>query len=56
MLPFLGHQWWCSFNDKTPFPDAKAILTHSVCADLFFQTLQECIPDLFNVLRSDELY
>ena len=55
MLPFLGHRWWCSFN-KTPFSDAKAILTRSVCADLYFQTLQECIPDLFNVLRSDELY
>ena len=27
MPPFLGHQCWSSFDDKAPFPGAKAILT-----------------------------
>ena len=43
-----------SFNDKTPFPGAKAILTHYVrCRFGFsFETLKEVIPDFFAVLCS----
>ena len=36
MSPFLGCQCWYPFNDKTPFPAVKAILTHCVHAGLFF--------------------
>ena len=36
MPPFLGCQCLYSFDDKTPFPGAKATLTHYVLADLFF--------------------
>ena len=46
---FLGHQCWYFFDQKTPFPGAKAILTHWVCADLFFETLKECFSELFDV-------
>ena len=57
MSPFLGFQFQSSFNDKTPFPGAKAILTRSVCAGQFFsfEILKECDPDLFNVLSSDKI-
>ena len=34
MSPFLGWQCWYSFDDKTPFPVAKDILTRCVCAVL----------------------
>ena len=53
---FLGHQCWCSIDDKTLLPGAKSILIHCVCADFFsffFETLKECIPGLFYVLCSD---
>ena len=42
------------FSDKTPFPGAKAILTHSVqCrAGFSFEPLKEDIPDSFDVLCS----
>lgn len=33
---FLGCQCWYSFNDKTPFPDAKTTLTPCAHANLFF--------------------
>ena len=36
MPPFLGHKRWYPFDNKTPFPGVKAILTCCVCADLFF--------------------
>ena len=36
MPPFLGHQCWSSFNDKTPFPGAKAMLIPCVGADPVF--------------------
>ena len=36
MPPILGFQFWYFFNDKTPFPDAKAILTSCVRAGLAF--------------------
>ena len=36
MPPFLGHQCWYAFNDKTPFPGAKAILSPCVYADLLW--------------------
>ena len=54
---FLGHQCWASFNDKTPFPGAKATLTCCVLAGLFFffETLKKCSPDLFDVLCSDKI-
>lgn len=58
MSPFLGCQCWYSFDDKTLFPAAKAVLTHCVHADLFFvclETLKECMPDLFNVLCSNKI-
>ena len=49
MSPFLGHQCSRSFHDKTPFPGAKAILTHCVmwwwvfffCVLFFSETLKE---------------
>ena len=56
MPPFLGSHCWSSFNDKTPLPGAKAILTYCAHALFFFpQTLKECIPDLFDVLHSDKM-
>ena len=33
---FLGCWCWSLFNDKTPFPGTKAILTHCLQAGLFF--------------------
>ena len=33
---FLGHQCWCSADDKTLFPGAKSILIRCVCAGFFF--------------------
>ena len=54
MPPFLGCQCWYFFNGKTSFPGAKRVLTQCVRADLgFFESLKECIPDLFDVLCSD---
>ena len=52
---FLGHQCWSSFHDKIPSPGAEAILTSCVLLIYFLDTLKECIPDLFNVLCSDEI-
>ena len=54
---FLGSQCWFSFDDKTPFPGVKAMLTCYVCTGpfFFFETLKKCNPDLFNVLCSDEI-
>ena len=54
MPPFLGCQCWSSFDDKTPFPGARAILTRCVLADLVFEILKKCIPDWFDVLCSDK--
>ena len=51
MPPFLAHQSWSSFDDKTLFPDSEAILTLCVSDP---ETLKECIPDLFDVLCSDK--
>ena len=50
MAPFLGHQCWYSFDDKTPLLGAKAVMTDCVHANLFFfllllWTLKDCIPD-----------
>ena len=51
MPPVLGRQFWYAFNAKTPFPDAKAILTCCVRAGLaFLKNLEKCTPDLFSVL------
>ena len=36
VLPFLRCQWWSSFDDKTVFPGARAILTGCGHPDLFF--------------------
>ena len=57
MPPFLGCQCWHSFNDKTAFLGTKFILTCCVWADpiSFFETLKECIPNLFDVLCSDKI-
>ena len=50
-------QCWSSF-DKTPFPGAKAMLTHCVRAGhfffFFFETLKKCNPDSFDVLCSNK--
>ena len=55
MPSFLGQQCPSSFNDKAPFPGAKAILTRCVRAEPFFsETLKESIPDLSDVLYSDK--
>ena len=32
MPPFLAHQSWSSFDDKTLLADTEAILTHCECA------------------------
>ena len=55
MPPFLGGQSWYSFDDKTPIPGAKAILAVYLLICFFFETLKECIPDLFDVLYSDKI-
>lgn len=54
---FLGCQCWYSFNDKTPFPDAKTTLTPCAHANLFFffLNLKDYIPYLSNVLHSDKI-
>ena len=53
---FLGSQCWFSFDDKTPFPGVKAMLTCYVPAGLVsFETLKKCIPALLNVLCSDKI-
>ena len=53
MSPFLGHQCWYFFNDKTPFPG-----TCCVHADRFFLfiTLKEYVPDWSNALCSEKTY
>lgn len=44
MPPFLEQFNACIlFNDKTPLPGAKAILTRWVCTDLIFEILREYI-------------
>ena len=56
MSPFLGFQFQSSFNDKTPFPGAKAMLTCYVPAGLvLFETFKKRILALFNVLCSDKI-
>ena len=36
MLPFLKYQCWSTCKDETPFPGAKATLTHCARADLVY--------------------
>ena len=43
MPPFLGSQCWFSFDDKIPFPAAKATWTRRVRADLFCLYLCVCV-------------
>ena len=54
---FLGRQCWYFFDDKTPFPGAKAILSmlYVYVLACFFETLKKCIPDLFSILYSDKI-
>ena len=55
---YLVHQCWYSFDDKTSFPGAKAILTCCVCAGLFFfffEILKKYNHDLFNILCFDKI-
>ena len=60
MPPFLGHQCWSSFDDKAPFPGAKAILTavymliYCVVFFFFLETLKESVPNLFALLCSNK--
>ena len=55
MPPFLGHLYWSSFNDKTPFPGVKARLTYCIHANRFvFLNLKGYISDLFDGLCSEK--
>ena len=55
MPPFWGHQRWSSFNDKTPLPGAKAMLTCSVRAGLsLFLNTEEMTCLIFFVLTRYE--
>ena len=53
-LPFWSTNACILFNDKTPLPGAKAILTRWVCTDLIFEILREYILDLCDVLCSGQ--
>ena len=50
MPPFLGCQWWCSFNDEMPFPGTKAILTpvYMLICYCCFEILKEWIPNFLS--------
>ena len=50
MPPVLGRQFWYAFNAKTPFPDAKAILTCVRAGLAFLKNLEKCTPGLCSVL------
>ena len=46
-----------SFDDKIPFPGAKAILyvPRAYMLVCFSENLKTCVPNLFNVLCSDKI-
>ena len=46
-----------SFDDKIPFPGAKAILyvLRAYMLVCFSENLKTCVPSLFNVLCSDKI-
>ena len=55
MPAFWGHQGWSSFNDKTPLPGVKAMLTCCVRAGLsLFLNLEEMTCLMFFVLTRNE--